>query len=171
MRKAVFVAFLLMLGSAVLGATVLHEPFAWAATPFQNVIVANTDDMPVPVKQQGSIALTGTADVNVTNSSLSVTPQPPVTEGGNFFQADGGQTANFGSDLTASALMVTFTAAAFSVSLRNDGQTVAFFFGPASVTGNRSYQLALNRPVSFDSVACTGPASETCGISWVGNKP
>ena len=54
MRRAVFVAFLLMLGSAVLGATVLREPFAWAATPFQSVLVANTADNPVLVKQQGT---------------------------------------------------------------------------------------------------------------------
>ena len=52
MRKAVFVAFLLMLGSAVLGATVLREPFAWAATPFQNVIVVNDTSAPIPVREQ-----------------------------------------------------------------------------------------------------------------------
>lgn len=69
MRKAVFVAFLLMLGSAVLGATVLREPFAWAATPFQSVIVANTADNPVLVTQTGTVpvAQMGTANVNVTN--------------------------------------------------------------------------------------------------------
>ena len=50
MRRAVFVAFLLILGSAVLGATVLREPIAWAASPFQSVIVANDPSAPVPVK-------------------------------------------------------------------------------------------------------------------------
>jgi hypothetical protein len=49
MRRAVFVAFLLMLGSSVLGATVLREPFAWAAAPVQNVIVKNEPANPVPV--------------------------------------------------------------------------------------------------------------------------
>lgn len=69
MRKAIFVAFLLMLGSAVLGATVLREPFAWAATPFESVIVANTANNPVPVTQTGTVpvAQMGTANVNVTN--------------------------------------------------------------------------------------------------------
>ena len=53
MRKAIFVALLLVLGSAVLGATVLREPIAWAATtPFQNVIVANDKTAPVPVREQ-----------------------------------------------------------------------------------------------------------------------
>jgi hypothetical protein len=94
-----------------------------------------------------------------------------VTSGGQAFQADGGETANFGVEFTASALMVTFTANAFDLTLLNDGKFVARFFGPASVTGNRSYQLALNRPVSFDAVRCVGAASETCAVSWVGNNP
>ena len=75
MRKAVFVAFLLMLGSAVLGATVLREPFAWAATPFQNVIVMNTATTPVPVKQEGTAEVReavatqflGAQDISITN--------------------------------------------------------------------------------------------------------
>jgi hypothetical protein len=50
MRKAIFVAFLLILGSVVLGATVLREPIAWAATPFQNVIVSNDASNPVLTK-------------------------------------------------------------------------------------------------------------------------
>ena len=50
MRKAVFVAFLLVLGSVLLGATVLREPIAWAASPFQQVIVANDASAPVPTK-------------------------------------------------------------------------------------------------------------------------
>ena len=50
MRRAVFVAFLLILGSAVLGATVLREPMAWAASPFTSVIVANDASAPVPTK-------------------------------------------------------------------------------------------------------------------------
>jgi len=49
------IAALVVLLSAVLGATVLREPIAWAAsTPFQNVIVTNTTSQPVPVKQQGT---------------------------------------------------------------------------------------------------------------------
>jgi hypothetical protein len=60
-------ALLVLLLSAVLGATVLREPIAYAAsaTPFQNVIVMNTDAQPVPVEQQG------TANVDVTNADAS----------------------------------------------------------------------------------------------------
>ena len=65
MRKAIFVALLLVLGSAVLGATVLREPIAWAATtPFQNVIVTNTPNQPVPVA--GTVKIEGTSTVQVT---------------------------------------------------------------------------------------------------------
>jgi hypothetical protein len=42
-------ALLVLLVSAVLGATVLREPIAFAAGPFQNVIVTNTASNPVPV--------------------------------------------------------------------------------------------------------------------------
>jgi hypothetical protein len=51
-------ALLVLLLSAVLGATVLREPIAYAATPFQSVLVANTADNPVPVKLQGSADVT-----------------------------------------------------------------------------------------------------------------
>jgi len=62
----------LLLGvSAILGATVLREPIAAAATPFQNVLVVNSDAQPVPVKP------VGTASVNVTNQ-LSVQTALPA---------------------------------------------------------------------------------------------
>jgi hypothetical protein len=49
MRKVVIPAFLLLLGSMVLGATVLREPIARAAGPIQSVFVSNTASQPVPV--------------------------------------------------------------------------------------------------------------------------
>jgi hypothetical protein len=42
-------ALLVLLLSAVLGATVLREPIAYAASPFTSVIVANDASAPVPV--------------------------------------------------------------------------------------------------------------------------
>ena len=78
MRKALVVA-LLLVGSAALGATVLREPLAQAASPFTNVIVGNTSTNPVPVAEQnldgnGNVKVheQGTANVNVTNSSVPV---------------------------------------------------------------------------------------------------
>jgi hypothetical protein len=65
-KKLAFgLALLVLLLSAVLGATVLREPIAYAASPFTNVIVGNTADNPVPVAQ------TGTANVNVTNADAT----------------------------------------------------------------------------------------------------
>jgi len=54
----------MLLLSAVLGATVLREPIASAASPFQNVIIGNTASQPVPVQQQG------TAHVTVDNTAV-----------------------------------------------------------------------------------------------------
>ena len=87
MRKGALAGFLLIVGGAVLGAAVLHEPLATAASPFTNVIIGNTSDNPVPVAvqnadggivrvhEQGTAAVheQGTASVNVTNGSIPVT--------------------------------------------------------------------------------------------------
>jgi hypothetical protein len=77
MRKLLVVAVLLV-GSAALGATVLREPLAEAASPFTNVIVSNPATNPVPVAEQnvdgsGNVKVheQGTANVNVTNGSLA----------------------------------------------------------------------------------------------------
>jgi len=59
---------LLLVGASVLGATVLREPIAHAASPFENVIVANTKDNPVPVAEQGTV------NANITNSRVAVGP-------------------------------------------------------------------------------------------------
>src|SRR5690349_8244493 len=64
MRKAIIAATLLVLGSAVLGATVLREPFAAAATPFENVIIGNDNSHPVPV--------TGTFGISTTNNTVNL---------------------------------------------------------------------------------------------------
>ena len=47
--KMVGLALLVLVVSAILGATVLREPIAYAASPFTNVIVSNTAANPVPV--------------------------------------------------------------------------------------------------------------------------
>jgi hypothetical protein len=96
MYKALSVAAALIVGSMVLGATVLREPIATAASPFTNVIIGNTSTNPVPVSEQnvdatgnvrvheqgtaavheqGTAAVheQGVASVNVTNGSLPVT--------------------------------------------------------------------------------------------------
>src|SRR3954447_7853128 len=103
MRKTVAVAVALVMASLVLGATVLREPIANAASPFQNVIIGNTSTDPVPVAEQNldganirvheegtaavheqgtaSVHEQGTASVNVTNSSIPVTGTVNVGNG------------------------------------------------------------------------------------------
>jgi hypothetical protein len=56
MRKAVIPAFLLLLGGTVLGATVLREPVAKAASPIVSVFVNNTAAHPVPVHETNTDA-------------------------------------------------------------------------------------------------------------------
>jgi len=88
MSKGALVGLLLLVCGAALGATVLHDPIATAATPFTNVIVGNDATNPVPVAEQNrdgnnnirvheqgiaAVHEQGTANVNVTNGSIPVT--------------------------------------------------------------------------------------------------
>ena len=63
MRRVIGAVALLLACSAILGATVFREQVAWAATPFQNVLVTNTPDKPVPVV--GTVEIEGTSTVQV----------------------------------------------------------------------------------------------------------
>jgi len=88
MSKGALVGLLLLVCGAALGATVLHDPIATAATPFTNVIVGNDATNPVPVAEQNrdgnnnirvheqgiaAVHEQGTANVDVTNGSIPVT--------------------------------------------------------------------------------------------------
>jgi mRNA-degrading endonuclease toxin of MazEF toxin-antitoxin module len=55
MRKALIPAFLLVVAAIVLGSTVFREQIVSAATtPFQSVVVQNTNTNPIPVTQVGT---------------------------------------------------------------------------------------------------------------------
>lgn len=174
MRKALIPAFLLVLGSVILGATVLREPLAKAATPFTNVIVGNTSSNPVPVDEQGTadVKVTNSSlPVNVTNSSLNVAQQPPITGGGSDAAVGEGDTNSFFGTVTASAIDIHMAATAQDVELANNGSPVAEFYGPAS-GGSSDIALALVRPITFDSLRCLGPnGGDLCSVGWVGNGP
>jgi hypothetical protein len=73
MRRVLVVALLLSVTSLVLGATVLREPFAWAAAPFQNVIVTNDTANPVPVAVGNLPAVQNVAVTNETANPVPVT--------------------------------------------------------------------------------------------------
>ena len=58
MRRAIIPAFLLVLGSLVLGATVLREPLARAATPIASVFVTNDSAHAIPVRTAAGRTIT-----------------------------------------------------------------------------------------------------------------
>lgn len=87
MRKLSFAA-LLLVAATVLGATVLREPVADAATATLNVIVQNDSSHPVPVQQQGTASVSvnntvATADVDV-RTAVRFGPESFQTAGGGF---------------------------------------------------------------------------------------
>jgi hypothetical protein len=79
MRKALVPAFLLVLGAAVLGATVFREQLVHAATtPFQQVLVQNTSTNPVPVQQVGTSTTNVSGTVGIDNTSTNPVPVQQV---------------------------------------------------------------------------------------------
>jgi hypothetical protein len=162
MKKLSFVA-LLLVAATVLGATVLREPVAEAASAVLQVNIVG------PLDGGGNVKVheQGTANVNVTNANLSVAPRPPVTDGGN--QLTIGCPGNEQFVATVSALSIHMSAEVQSLVLFGADGVAARFPGPAA-GGNASIVLALDRPISFTSVTCGG-VSGTTSIGTVGNSP
>jgi hypothetical protein len=167
MKKWSFVA-LLLIGATLLGATVLREPLASAAQTVSATIVG-------PLDGQGNVAVheQGTADVNVTNSSLSVAPAAPISGGGDFplCKVGPGDTFPFAAE-TASALSIGMTGGVNFVRFLYQGDTVATFMGPGSGHGSSAVNIALARPITFDRLSMAGESSsdEAC-FGWTGNQP
>jgi hypothetical protein len=175
MRRRASISALLLIGvGVVLGATVFRTDIAQATGLAQSVTVNNTAGNPVPVREQnldgsGNIKVheQGTANVNVTNSSLTVASPAPITGGALEWSTPCPVTFPFGT-VVASALTFHLSAAVVSVEFRT-GNSIAFSaFGPAS-GGPADVNLALARPISFDTIACTGSGTFAGGI--VGNSP
>ena len=185
MRQKVLVVLLVIGISAVLGATILREPIARAAAPITSVFVSNDAAHPVPVVEtradaNGNVTVheQGTANVNVTNTSLPIAQAAPVIDGGSTVEAfvgDGRQPVT--PDATASALMVRFTNAGSDTQMvfRYKGNTVlivpaALGSGDVTVVTN----VPLTRPVKFDDVECVnnGPFDKRlCAAYWAGATP
>jgi len=75
MRKALIPAFLLVLVAVVLGSTVFREQIAHAATtPFQNVVVQNTNTNPIPVQQVGTstTSVSGTVGIDPSKNTVKL---------------------------------------------------------------------------------------------------
>lgn len=156
MRKAIIPAFLLLLGSMVLGATVMREPLAKAASPLTSVFITNDSNHPVPVKTQTAA---------------------PVTDGGEVFAGSCQDEQHLDSPVTASAISIHMSSGVTFVNLQMNGATSSptspgIFAGPAE-GGNADITLALTRPIEFDTINCVHDSStdNTVSVSWVGNKP
>jgi hypothetical protein len=186
MRRRAIIGALLLIGVGVaLGATVFRTDIAQAtglAPAPSNVVVSNTPAQAVPNREQnldgsGNIKVheQGTANVNVTNSSLSVAPESPITAGGGSTTcvATGDVTPCPYAETTASALVVTLSSGVTKCSLGNvtSGRTVAEFIGPAG-GGVASAVFSLHRPITFDIIGLFAlSAGDTCRLGWIGNSP
>jgi len=173
------------------------------AANVSSVFVTNTASNPVPVTPTGTVPVheqgtaktkeqnvdadgnvkvheQGTANVNVTNSSLAVTPQAPITDGGGSTGCSGafpaGNVCDFGGTETASVLSIHMTDGVGQLQL-GDGHAItglihvaASFEGPNG-GGNSTIIVALPRPVSFQAIWCSGSSGDFCSVSWVGDSP
>ena len=177
MKKAIIPAFLLVLGSTVLGATVLREPLAWAAPPMPSVFVANDESNPVPDREQnldadGNIKVheQGTADVNVTNTSLPVALPEPVASGSGSVILFCPDEAVFQFPRAATAVQAAWSEpTGGTVSLRLGQAEVVGLMGP-EVTGDRHLFLPLTRAVAFNRIVCFQNSTGTVRVFWIGNN-
>jgi hypothetical protein len=188
MRQRAIIGALLFIGVGVaLGATVFRADIAQATGLAQAVTVDNAPANAVPVREQnrdgnGNVKVheQGTANVNVTNSALSVTA-PPVSDGGGLLRLVGNGETNFSFGTMASALTIHLSDGVFLMTLRycsqlpcgSGGQdaTVVAFDGP-NAFGRANYDLALTRPIRFNNMRCLAfSSSDTCSMGWVGNEP
>ena len=75
MRKALIPAVLLVVVAIVLGSTVFREQVVSAATtPFQNVVVTNTNTNPIPVQQVGTstTSVSGTVGIDPSKNTVKI---------------------------------------------------------------------------------------------------
>jgi hypothetical protein len=104
MSKAVTSALLLVLASAVLGATVFREPFANAARLSQGVLLTNTAEQAVPVREQN---LDGGSIRVHEQGRVAVRPTVPATPWHRFRIVNAGSHAALTEEPSASAINVT----------------------------------------------------------------
>lgn len=124
MRKALIPAFLLVVAAIVLGSTLFREQIVSAATtPFQNVVVQNTNTNPIPVQQVGT-------------STTSVSGTVGIDPGKNTVKLDStGNTVNL--DSTDAANLANIESALGNLKFDGGGnlETAAQTAGPGEVTG------------------------------------
>jgi hypothetical protein len=186
MRRRATISALLLVGvGVVLGMTVFRADIAQATGLAQSVTVNNTTTNPVPVdvtntslavREQnldgsGNVKVheQGTANVNVTNSSLTVAPPAPITGGGLDLSIGCPAAFGLGASVVASALTFHLGAGVANVELRTGTSSIAYWAVGPAFGGPADVNLALDRPISFDTIECTG--SGTLAGGTVGNSP
>jgi hypothetical protein len=105
MRKVLTTVFLLLLVSAVLGATVLREPLAQAAAPIASVFVSNDASSPIPVREQ-NLDANGNVKVHE-QGALSVRPLVPASPWHRAFSVAAGGTEYLFDEPSSSAVNIT----------------------------------------------------------------
>ena len=189
MGKALIPAFLLVVAAIVLGSTLFREQVARAATPFTNVIVGNTSTNPVPVTVQntetnGNIKVheQGTANVNVTNSSVAVTPPGSVSQVCKSNSAvsdslwvvknDLDQHSICSGDFYVTNITVAgFDSNAATIEFRYQGNVVLNLLS-SPFHGSDSYQLDLTHSLHVDDVEVYCSAVNPCQfeLAMLGNS-
>jgi hypothetical protein len=99
MRKPLLAAFLLVVAAIVLGSTVFREQIVSAATtPFQNVVVTNTNTNPIPVTQVGTstTSVSGTVGIDPSKNTVKLDSSGNTV---NLDSTDSGHLANIEGDL------------------------------------------------------------------------
>jgi hypothetical protein len=116
----------------------------------------------------------GTANVNVTNTNLSIGQPAPVTGGVTqtpVVIVSPATDTLFATLQTATGLSITMPVGTTDIAFFDGPNEVAGFLGPG-VGGSSVINIALTRPIAFDRVDCNaGPSGPSCFFTWTGATP
>jgi hypothetical protein len=141
MKKWSFVA-LLLLGAAILGATVLREPVAWAAQSINANITGPLDGQGnVKVHEQGTTQVAGTIGLSTSANSVKIDP----TNTADYCYTT--SSCSLQQEIEASLITVDLQANVGSITLTpGAGNPTLYLQGPGE-TGQSHYVLPLTQPI------------------------
>jgi hypothetical protein len=172
MKKALIPALLLLLGSTILGATLLREPLANAARLAQSVVISNTPDQAVPVREQNldgdkniKVHEQGTANVRVVDGDGAILTVAPLDARQTFFVPEiappGGSDATVfpNGPVDASLISLTSMRGTGYVLLGVESGTLLSFD-----TDGGNVVLPLTQPLTFDRIqlVCSQSSPVAC---------
>jgi hypothetical protein len=125
----------------------------------------NVSNASVPVHEQG------TANVNVTNNSLSVAAPAPVTGGAaEAFCAEVSTGLCSVGPYTAFAIQIVMTSGVSTCALLDGANQSVIVLGPEQ-GGNSDVEIPLSRPITFDAIKIVGNFGDECSVGMVGDSP